>query len=300
LLILLRRRQHDHEVNKMRRSLISVSLAALVILIWPATALAAVLPPLGTAGNYAVIAGTTVTSTGASWITGQVALAPGSSITGFPPGTSGHRDVANPAAVAAQANLTTAYLNAKGQTPCTPKGVNLGGLTLTAGIYCNGTMGITGGQTLTLSGGGVYIFQMASTLITGSSAVVSLINGAQPCDIFWQVGSSATIGSATEFVGNIMALTSIGMFTGATLNGRAMAQNGAVTLQNNRIIQPSGCGFGTPGFVPPPSGTTLPPTLGVPLELRGAFPWLLLIGAGGALGAVALGVSSARRRRRTA
>ncbi|MDQ6879959.1 MAG: ice-binding family protein [Candidatus Dormibacteraeota bacterium] len=283
----------------MRQSLISISLAVLVVVIWPASALAATLPPLGTAGNYAVLAGQTVTNTGKTWITGQVGLSPGTSVTGFPPGTSGHQDVANPAAANAKADLTTAYLNAKGQTPCTTVGVNLGGRTLGSGIYCGGTMGITGGQTLTLNGGGVYIFQIASTLITGSASRVQLIGGAQPCDIFWQVGSSATIATSTVFVGNIMALTSISMQTGAVLNGRALAQNGAVTLDTNRIIQPSGCGYSSPAYVPPPSGTPLPPTLGVPLELRGEFPWLILIGAGAGLSATALAVRSRRRRRTT-
>ena len=282
----------------MRRSLISVSLAALVVLIWPATALAATLPPLGTAGNYAVLAGSTVTNTGPSWITGQVGLFPGTSVTGFPPGTSGHRDVTNAAANNAKNDLTTAYLNAKGQTPCTTVSGNLGNRTLVAGIYCFASAGnLTG--TLTLNGGGVYIFQFGSTLITASSSRVVLTNGAQPCDVFWQVGSSATIGTATTFVGNIMALASITMTTGATLNGRALAQTGAVTLDTNRIIQPSGCGYGVPASVGGPGGTSLPATLGVPLELRGEFPSLLVIGAGGAIGALALGVSSARRRRRT-
>lgn len=97
-----------------------------------------------------------------------------------------------------------------------------------------------------------------------------------------------------------MALTSIAMQTGATLNGRALARNRAVTLDTNRIIQPSGCGYPAPAFVSAPIGNVLPATLGVPFELRGEFPWLLVIGAGGGLGAIALGLSSARRRRRSA
>lgn len=290
----------------MRRSVISVGLAALIVLMWPATALAATLVPLATAGNYAVLAGTTVTNSGpGSWVTGQMGLSPGSSITGFPPSTSGHQDVANPAAVAAKNDLTAAFTQASGQGPCTAEGVNLGGLTLTPGVYCNGTLGITGGQTLTLDGGGstsgVWIFQATlSTLITGSGAVVSLINGAQPCDIFWVVASSATIGSATTFVGNIMALTDIGMFSGATLNGRAMARNGQVTLITNRIIQPSGCGYGVPAFVAGPAGTTLPATLGIPWELINEIPWLLVIAVGAGFGAIVLVTKGSRRRRRSA
>jgi Ice-binding-like len=288
-------------VRNKRRSALSIALAALVLAIWPATALANTLVPLATAGNYAVIAGTTITNTGPSWITGQLALSPGTAVTGFPPGTSGHKDVANAAAGQAKVDLTTAYNNAAGQTPFTTISGNIGGRTLVAGTYRT-TGGLTG--TLTLDGkgstAGVWIFQQPSTLIAATSSRVHLINGAQPCDVFWQVGSSATIGVSSTFVGNIMALTSIAMQTGATLNGRAMAQNGAVTLDTNRIIQPSGCGYGVPRYVGPPSGNVLPPTLGVPVELRGEFPWLLLIGVGAGIALGALGYSSLRRRRRTA
>jgi type VI secretion system secreted protein VgrG len=224
-------------------------------------------------------------------------LSPGSSVTGFPPGTSGHRDVANAAALLAKNDLTIAYANAAGQVPFTTLSGNLGGRTLVAGTYrFNSSAQLTG--TLVLNKGGVYIFQIGSTLTTASSAAVRLIGGAQPCNVFWQVGSSATIGTATTMVGTIMALASITMTTGATLNGRALAQTGAVTLDTNRIIQPSGCGYNTPAAVPCPSVCVLPPNLGVPSELRGSFPWLALIGVGGGLGAVALGVSSARRLRR--
>ena len=286
----------------MRRSVLSLGLAALVILAWPASALAATLVPLGTAGNYAVLASATVTNTGPSWITGQIGLSPGTSVTGFPPGTSGHQDIANSAALQAKIDLTAAYNNAAGQTPFTTLSGDLGGRTLVAGTY-RSTGGLTG--TLVLDGGGittgVWIFQMPSTLITASSSRVTLINGAQPCDVFWQVGSSATLGTATTFVGNILANTSITMTTGATLNGRALAgaiaPSGAVTLDTNRIIQASGCGFAVPAYVPPPSGNVLPPTLGVPLELRGQLPWLLLLGLGAGFGAGALVVSSRRRRR---
>jgi Ice-binding-like len=295
----------------MRRSLLSFGLAALVVLIWPATALAATLPRLGTAGNYAVLAGSTITNTGPTWISGKVGLSPGKAITGFPPGTSGHRDIANGAALQAKNDLITAYNDAAGETPFKTISGNLGNRTLVAGTY-RSTGGLTG--TLTLSGGGVYVFQMPSSLVTASSSRVVLTNGAQPCDVFWQVTSSATIGSASMFVGTIMALQSITMVTKATLEGRALARNGAVTLDTNRIIQPGGCGFSAPPIGTPPAGNVLPTSLGfslslpstiglastgVPVELRGEFPWLLVIGAGGGLGAIALGVSSARRRRRT-
>jgi hypothetical protein len=288
----------------MRRSVLSLGLAALVILIWPASAVAATDPGLGGAGYFAVLAGTTVTNTGPSWITGQLGVAPGAAVTGFPPGTSGVQHTADATATTAQTNLTAAFTNASGQANTADySNVNLGGLTLGPGVYNQSTAPTLTG-TLTLSGGGIYIFKAGSTLITASGARVSLINGAQPCDIFWVVGSSATIATSTTFVGTIMALTSIAMQTGATLNGRALARNGAVTLDTNRIIQPAGCGppfytfdYPVPAYVGPPVGNILPATLGVPSELRGGLPWLILLGVGAGLGVTALGLSARRRRR---
>jgi hypothetical protein len=299
----------------MRRSVLSVSLAVIVILFWPATALAAIRQVgLGTAGNYAVLAGQTITNSGFTWISGKMGVSPGSGtpplVTGFPPGASGPRDLANARAGQAEADLTTAYLDAKGRTPCKPVSPNLTGRTLVSGLYCAGAMSLNG--ELRLSGGGVFIFQIAAGLTTtpASGAWVHLINGANPCQVFWQVGSSATIGSSTAFVGTIMALTSISMGTRATLEGRALARNGSVTLLTNRIIQPGGCGYNAPPIGTSPGGSPpLPaslgfslsiPSNGVPLELRGQeFPWLLVIGLGAGVGALAMGVI-ARRRRRTA
>ena len=318
----------------MRRSILSSSLAGLMLLIWPATAFAATDPGLGTAGNFAVLAGTTITATlvTPSWVTGAMGVGPPApttaSITGFPPSMSGPQSAP---ATTAQTNLTAAYGAAVQGCTADYSGSNLGGLTLVPGVYCQ-TSGavpsptLTG--TLTLNGPGIYIFLIGTTaapttLITASSARISLINGAQPCDIFWRVTSSATIGSSTSFIGTIMALTSITMNTGATLWGRALASGGAVTLDANRIIQPSGCttglttNYAAPASVAPPAGTALPATLGtivsaaptpgvvpgstgVPLEMRGQFPWLLLIAGGAGLGAIALGWSSRRRRRRRA
>ena len=284
------------------RIFVSAFLVALVMAIWPLTVLAATDPGLASAGNFAVLAGTTVTNTGPSWITGQVGVAPGSAVTGFPPGTSGPQHKGDSVATTAQTDLTAAYTNAAAQ-PCPGTnnftGVNLGGKNLVPGVYCQTTAPTLTG-TLTLNGSGIYIFQIGSTLVTASGASVVLIGGAQPCQVFWQVGSSATIATSTTFIGNIMALTSIAMQTGATLNGRALARNGAVTLDTNRIIQSSGCGYGVPTYVPPPGGNILPATLGVPHELIGEVPWLLLIAAGSGLAAVVLGVSSRRRRRRNA
>jgi hypothetical protein len=317
----------------MRRSLISFGFAALIVLILPATALAATDPGLGGAGNFAVLAGQTVTNTGPSWISGQIGVAPGSSITGFPPGISGPQLVGTSVVTTAQTNLTAAYTNAaNAPCPATNSLSDLSNITLVPGVYCLTTMATLTG-TLTLNGPGIYIFQIGSTLITAPGARVVLIGGAQPCDIFWQVSSSATIATTTTFVGNIMALTSIAMQTGATLWGRALSRNGAVTLDTNRIIQPSGCTTGlTPNFTAPapvpgpgpfsmwPAGVVpnsgnlpaslgtivtapaavLPGNTGVPLELRGQFPWLLLIAVGAGVGATVMGVSSRRRRRRRA
>jgi hypothetical protein len=292
----------------MRRLLLSLFLAAIVGALWPVTGLAAggPLPNIGTAGNYAVLAHATVTNTGPSWITGQIGLSPGTSVTGFPPGTAGHQDIANGAAVQAMIDLTTAYNNAAGASTTATLSGDLGGRTLVGGNYkYTSSAGLTG--TLVLDGGGVttnmWIFQIGSTLTTASGSRVTLINGAQPCDVFWQVGSSATIGTSTTFVGTILANTSITMTTGATLNGRALAgavaPSGAVTLDTNRIIQPDGCGYGVPTYVGPPAGNILPATLGVPSELFGQIPWLLVIAVGCGIAAVVLGTRSRRRRGRT-
>ena len=289
----------------MRRSFLSLCVAALVILVSPLTAFAATRPPLGGAGYFAVLAGTTVTNTGPTWISGQVGVSPGSAVTGFPPGSSGPQHKGDSVATTAKTNLTAAYTNAAAQ-PCPGShnytGANLGGKTLVPGVYCQTTAPTLTG-TLTLNGAGIYIFQIGSTLVTASGSVVRLIGGAQPCDIFWQVGSSATIATSTTFIGTIMALASIGMQTGATLNGRALAINAAVTLDSNRIIQAGGCPgdtFGVPAAGTPPPGFTGPASLGVPIELRGEFPWLAVIAIGAGVGATALGVSARRRRRRTA
>lgn len=248
-------------MNEVRRLLPPLFLAALVVATSPLTALAATDPGLASAGNFAVLAGQTVTNTGPSWITGQLGVAPGSSVTGFPPGTSGVEHLGDAVATMAQVDLTSAYSNAAGQpTTVDYTNVNLGGLTLGPGVYHQATAPTLTG-TLTLSGSGVYVFQIGSTLVTASGARVVLINGAQACQVFWQVASSATIAAATTFVGNVMALISINMQTGATLNGRALARLGSVTLNTNRIIQPTGCGYPAPTSVAPPPGNILPATL---------------------------------------
>jgi uncharacterized repeat protein (TIGR01451 family) len=222
-------------------------------------ALAATAPSLGTAQSFAVLGGSTVTNTGPSIIIGDLGLYPGTSITGFPPGlvTGGTIHTADAVAQGAQADVTIAYNNLAGQACGTTISADLGGMTLTPGVYCSATsMGLTGALTLDAQGdpNAVWVFQMGSTLTTASNSSVVIINGGQQCNVFWQVGSSATLGTTTTFIGNILALTSITLNTGATIeNGRALARNGAVTMDTNNVAI-SVCG------VPPV--TPIPPTLG--------------------------------------
>jgi len=241
-------------VNVLRRLGLPLFLVALVGAIWPLTAFAAATDPLlGTSGNYAVLASATITSTGPSWITGKMALSPGTSITGFPPGTSGVQDINNGAALQARNDAIAAYNRAAGEPGCTSTGVELGSTTLGPGLYCNPTMAISAGLTLTLNGGGVYIFQIGSTLTTASNSSVLVINGGSDCNVFWQVGSSATLGTTTAFKGNILALASITLNTSANIDsGRALARNGAVTMDTNDVS--------IAGCAPAPTKTPLPAT----------------------------------------
>ena len=195
---------------------------------------------LGTAYNFAVLAGSTVTNENSSVINGDIGLSPGTSVTGFPPGTvSGTIYVADATAIQAKADLTTAYIDVAGRPATATLAEDLGGQTLVPGVYnsITGKFTITG--TLTLDGGNdpnaIFIFQTDETLITEGSSIVNLINGAQPFNVHWKVGSSATLGTSSDFKGNILALTSITATTSATVNGRLLARNGAVTLDTNTI-----------------------------------------------------------------
>jgi hypothetical protein len=197
---------------------------------------------LGTAGNFAVLAGSTVTNTGPSVISGSVGLAPGSAVTGFPPGIvlAGTTQIANGVALQAKNDLVTAYNDAAGRSSTATVSGDLAGRTLTPGVYTSASsLGLSGQLTLNAQGNpaAVFVFQAGSSLIVGSGSQVNLIGGAQACNVYWQVGSSATIGTSSSFVGNILALTSITMTTGATLQGSALARNGAVTLDTNTITR---------------------------------------------------------------
>lgn len=261
--------------------LVSVGLAALFALVSPSPALAqgylgANLRP------FAVLAGTTVTCAGASTITGDVGVSPGSAIVGFPaPCTNVGVLRIPPASDPAQLDLTAAYTTLTGLPCAATVGPNLAGLTLTQGVYCVGAAvsNLTGTLTLDAQGNAnaVFVFRMSSTLITSPSSTVSLTNSANACGVEWQVSSSATIDTGTTFVGNILALTSITMNSGANLTGRALARNGAVTLNNNTVSF-GACGAGSgAGGAPPPF-----PPLGVPtLPEIGAWAlFFVLLGSG--------------------
>ena len=198
--------------------------------------------PLATAGGFTVLGGSTVTNTGATAVTGDLGVSPGAAVTGFPPGTvSGTIHAGNATAAQGQTDLTVAYNDAAGRTT----GViavsgDLTGLTLTPGLYkSTSSLAISGALTLSALGdpNAVFILQMASTLTTGPGSQVILSGGAQASNVFWQVGSSATLGTNSIFKGTILADQSITVNTGARVDGRVLTRVGAVTLDTN-IITP--------------------------------------------------------------
>jgi hypothetical protein len=204
-------------------------------------------PDLKTAGNFAVLAGSGVISTDAgTTIVGNVGSAPTPTVTGLLAGqvTGTLYTAANAVTAQAQLDLTAAYISAAPPRACTQTltGVDLGGLSLNPGVYCFATSALLTGK-LTLVGTGsvndLWIFQIGSTLTTATGATVAFTGGASPCQVFWQVGSSATIQTGSTFAGNIMALTSITL-NGGTLSGRALARNGSVTISGKESII-SGC-----------------------------------------------------------
>jgi len=221
-------------------SMLAVFTTAAVLI--PSTAFAQI--PLGTSQSFAVLGGSAVSNTGPSVITGDLGTSPSLAVTGFPPGIVGGGTIhaGDATAAQAQADLTTAYNTAAGM-PCGVdlSGQDLGGLTLTPGVYCfTSSAALTGTLTLNFQGNpnAFFLFKIGSTLTTASASAVTLINNggvACPANLFWQVGSSATFGTGSAFKGNVMALTSITLTTGANLIGRALARNGAVTLDTNSV-----------------------------------------------------------------
>ncbi len=219
-------------------------------------AFAATSPTMGAAAPYAVLASSAITNTGATVITGAIGISPGTSITGFPPGTvTGATDNADAASLAAETAATAAFNTAAGETPFTTIAAGtLGGLTLTSGVYQSASsLSLTGTLTLNGDASSVFIFQAGSTLTTASGSKVVLGGTVQACNVFWQVGSSATLGTTTAFVGTILAQISATLDTGASVNGRVLALAGAVTLDDN-LITVSNCA------VPPTTTTTVAPT----------------------------------------
>lgn len=215
----------------------------------------------GTAGNFAVLGGSTVTNTGATVVTGDLGLSPGTSITGFPPGeVRGAIHQTDAVALQAKKDLVTAYDDAAGRSSNGTISADLGGQTLTPGVYRGApSLQLTG--TLTLDGRGdanaVFIFQApVSTLVTASASRVILTGGAQACNVVWQVGSSATLGTGSSFTGNILALQSITLNHGATVDGSTLARNAAVTLDQNTVSRALCSDGSTSGTTGPGGGTT--------------------------------------------
>jgi hypothetical protein len=247
---------------KTRSASALVAFATVLLLLVSARPAAAQVTLGSTLAGFGVLGGSTVTNTGSSIVNGNLGISPGSSATGFPPGVvvGGTIHSNDATAIQAQNELTTAYNTVAG-TPCTVdlSGQNLGGLTLTPGVYCfSSAAQLTGTLILNALGNPAaqFLFKIGSTLTAASTSTIVLINGATSCNIFWQVGSSATLGTNTVFAGNILALTSITLNTGATDSGRTLARNGAVTLDTNNVTL---CGTApAPGAnVPALSGTLL-------------------------------------------
>ena len=250
-------------MNRPRSISLLILVAAVVAGVWPAAGSAATQPRLGTATGFAALAGSTITNTGPTVITGDLGLHPGTAVTGFPPGSViGTQHVTDAVALQAKNDLITAYTDAATSTSTSDlTGQDLGGKNLVPGVYTFSSAAQLTGP-LTLSGNGVFIFQVGSTLTTASASSVLLTGGAQACAVFWQIGTSATLGTATQFQGTLMALSSITLTTGASLTGRALARNGALTLDTNNITVPSStCTIGpAPTPTPTPVPTVAPPT----------------------------------------
>jgi LPXTG-motif cell wall-anchored protein len=286
-------------VRRHASALLALGIAAqLVLLPMTASAGATTSVGLGSAGAYSVLGGSTVTNTGASTLHGSLGLDPGTDVTGFtfsaPPGLGqvlGEVNIDNAAAELAKSDLTAAYLDAQSRALTTAPVGELAGLTLLPGVHGSASSLLLSG-TLILDAQGdptsVFIIKAGAELTAASGSSVQLIGEAQACNVFWQVGSSATIGSGASFVGTIMAQESVTVVTSATIEGRALAQTGAVTLDTNTIFQP-GCDLAAGGGDDTTTTTTASDDDALPAT--GAGPVLpvligglaLLVGGGGTM-----------------
>ncbi|MEU0344966.1 ice-binding family protein [Streptomyces bobili] len=242
-------------------SALAATVATVLVALTPTQALAIATPvPLATAASFSVLAGEGVTNTGPSVISQDLGTHPNPSITGFPPGlVLGAVHAGDAVALQAKSDLVTAYNNAAGQATDFALPAAIGnGQTLLPGVHTAVSgVGLTGDLVLNAGGNpnAVWVFQIPEALTTASSSRVLLTNGASACNVYWQVGSSATLGTDSTFVGTIMALTSISANTGANIEGRTLARNGSVTLDNNRIFL-GGCATSTTGGTTTGSTTT--------------------------------------------
>ena len=264
-----------HLSRRMRLAAVPIAGLALLVAV-ASSAQAATAVPLGTTDSFVVLAGQTITNTGATTLSGDVGLSPGTDITGFSTVTqpSGTVHAADAFALGAQADLTVAYLNAAGQSPATALPTELGGSTIRPGVYSAGTFEIT--NTLTLDAqddpNAVFVFQSAATLEAMAGSHVALINGAKWCNVFWQVTSSATLNTTADFKGTILALTSIWLRTGATVEGRVLARNGEVTLDANTITRPTCAAAPAPTSTPTSTPTSAPTPTTTPTPQVAAVP----------------------------
>lgn len=239
-IIINHKSEKDKNMNTSNKTKLLITVSLIIffqsVVMFPHNVFAATAPGLGTAGSFSVLGGQTVTNTGTTTMPGDLGVYPGSAVTGGPtvgpPGTVHAGDVT---AYDAQLGNTAAFTALDQGCDTTYAGTkDLVGLNLVPGVYCADAFRLTG--TLTLSGSGVWIFKSASDLVTSGGANIV---GGDPCNIWWRVVSSATLGVNTSLVGNVLALTSITMATGATLNGRALAQTGQVSLDSNTISAPT-------------------------------------------------------------
>ncbi|HSK50370.1 MAG TPA: ice-binding family protein [Solirubrobacterales bacterium] len=261
----------------LKRGIAGIVCAAALALAAPAAVHAAPVN-LATAGPFVVLGGTAVTNVGPSVLNGDLGVSPGTSLTGFgfPDGVvNGVTHATDGVAAQAQSDLTAAYGVAAGQEVLPVNdltGSNLGNRKLAPGAYRYSSSALlTGALTLDAEGdpNAQFVFLIGSELKTESASSVVLVNGASPCNVYWQVGSSADIGTTTAFQGTVMALTSISLKNGATVLGRMLARNGQVSLDNNVLTRPS-CASGT--TTPTTPGSTTPGSTGPGSTPDGSAP----------------------------